>query len=78
MLNFAHRRINNCTMEVAKVRSLQGCYQKVLVIPNLKEHLVRLTNEEVMLDYPRSTKWKMCCPHCHARDVTLDDLIATP
>ena len=37
MLNFAHRRINNCTMEVAGVGSLQGCYQKVSVIPNPKE-----------------------------------------
>ena len=25
---FSHGRINNCTMEMAKVRSLQGCYQK--------------------------------------------------
>ena len=37
MLNFAHGRINNGTMEVAKVGSLQGCYQKVSVIPNPKE-----------------------------------------
>ena len=37
MLNFAHRGINNCTMEVPKVRSLQGCYQKISVIPNPKE-----------------------------------------
>ena len=37
MLNFAHRKISNYTMEVARVRSLQGCYQKVSVIPNPKE-----------------------------------------
>ena len=39
MLNFAHGRINNYTMEVARVGSLQGCYQKVSVIPNPKEAL---------------------------------------
>ena len=37
MLNLAHRRINKYTMEVARVGSLQGCYQKVIVIPNPKE-----------------------------------------
>ena len=37
MLNLADGRINNYTMEVARDRSLQGCYQKVLVIPNPKE-----------------------------------------
>ena len=37
MLNLAHRRINNYTKEVARVRSLLDCYQKVSVIPNLKE-----------------------------------------
>ena len=37
MLNLAHRRINNYTMEVARVRSLPDCHQKVSVIPNLKE-----------------------------------------
>ena len=37
MLKFADRRINNCTMEVARVGSLQSCYQKVSVIPNPKE-----------------------------------------
>ena len=37
MLNFAHGKINNCIMKVAKVRSLQSCYQKVSVIPNPKE-----------------------------------------
>ena len=37
MLNLARRRINNYTMEVARVGSLRGCYQKVLVIPNPKE-----------------------------------------
>ena len=54
MLNLAHRRINNYTKEVARVRSLLDYYQKVLVVPNPKEALVKLTNEEVMLDYPRS------------------------
>jgi len=34
---FSPRRINNCTMEVARVGSLQSCYQKVSVIPNPKE-----------------------------------------
>jgi hypothetical protein len=37
MLNFAHERINNYTMKVAKVGSLQNYYQKVSVIPNPKE-----------------------------------------
>ena len=37
MLNLAHRRINNYTMEVARVRSLQDCHQEVSVIPNPKE-----------------------------------------
>ena len=37
MLNLAHRRINNYTKEVARVRSLLDCYQKVSVIRNLKE-----------------------------------------
>ena len=34
------------------------------VITNLKEALVRLMNEEVMLDYPRSlVKDKSCAPY---------------
>ena len=37
MLNLAHRRINNYTKEVARVRSLLVCHQKVSVITNLKE-----------------------------------------
>ena len=37
MLNLAHRRINNYTKEVARVRSLLDYYQEVLVIPNPKE-----------------------------------------
>ena len=37
MLNFDHRRINNYTKEVARVRSLLDYYQKVSVITNLKE-----------------------------------------
>ena len=37
MLKLAHRRINNYTKEVAKVRSLLDYYQKVSVITNLKE-----------------------------------------
>ena len=37
MLNLAHRRINKYTMEVARVRSLPDCHQKVSVIPNPKE-----------------------------------------
>ena len=37
MLNLAHRRINKYTKEVARVRSLLNCYQKVSVITNLKE-----------------------------------------
>ena len=37
MLNLTHRRINNYTKEVARVRSLLDCYQKVSVITNLKE-----------------------------------------
>ena len=37
MLNLAHRRINNYTKEVARVRSLLDYYQKVSVITNLKE-----------------------------------------
>ena len=37
MLNLVHKRINNYTMEVARVESLQSCYQKVPVIPNPKE-----------------------------------------
>ena len=39
---------------------------------------MRMTNEGVMTDYPRSTKWRMCHPHGHARDATLDALTATP
>ena len=37
MLNLAHRRINNYTKEVARVRSLLDYHQKVSVITNLKE-----------------------------------------
>ena len=37
MLNLVHRRINNYTKEVAKVRSLLDYYQKVSVVPNPKE-----------------------------------------
>ena len=37
ILNLAYRRINNYTMEVARVRSLPDCNQKVSVIPNPKE-----------------------------------------
>ena len=39
MLNLGHRRINNYTMEVARVRSLPDCHQEVSVITNLKEVL---------------------------------------
>jgi len=37
MLNLAHRRINNYTKEVARVRSLLDYHQEVLVVPNPKE-----------------------------------------
>ena len=37
MLNLTHRRINNYTKEVARIRSVLDYYQKVLVITNLKE-----------------------------------------
>ena len=37
MLNFAHERINNYTMKVARVKSLPDCHQEVSVIPNPKE-----------------------------------------
>ena len=37
MLNLAHRRINEYTMKVAKVRSLPDYHQEVSVITNLKE-----------------------------------------
>ena len=37
MLNLVHGKINNYTMEVARVRSLPDCHQKVSVIPNPKE-----------------------------------------
>jgi len=40
MLNLAHGRINNYTMEVARVRSLPDYHQKVSVIPNPKEAFV--------------------------------------
>ena len=39
---------------------------------------MRMTNEGVMTDYSRSTKWRICRPHGHARDGTLDALAATP
>ena len=39
ILNLAHRQINKYTMEVARVRLLLDCHQKVLVIPNPKEAL---------------------------------------
>jgi len=37
MLNLVHGRINNYTMEVARVISLPDCHQKVSMIPNPKE-----------------------------------------
>ena len=44
MLNLAHRRINNYTMEVARVRSLPDYHQKVSVIPNSKEAFGEIEN----------------------------------
>ena len=37
MLNLTHRRINNYTKEVARIRSVLDYYQKVSVVPNPKE-----------------------------------------
>ena len=73
MLNFAYRKINNYTMEVARVGSLQGCYQKVSVIPNPKEafdengewrrHAGLLKINEVE-DVLPSLSCKRCYPRC--------------
>ena len=35
---------------------------------------MRMTNEGVMTDHPRSKKWRMCRPHGHARDATPEAL----
>ena len=61
ILNLAHRRINSCTMEVARVRALQDYHQQVLVTHNAKEAHDEIDEvDDVLLSllrkrcYPRS------------------------
>ena len=78
MLNFAHKESTIIPWKWPESDHYQTATKKCQWYPTRKKHSMRVTNEEVMLDYPRSTKWKMCCPHYHARDATLDALAATP
>ena len=59
ILNLAHRRINSCTMEVVRVRSLQDCHQQVLVTHDTKEAHDEIDEvDDVLLSLPR----KRCYP----------------
>ena len=61
MLNFAHGRINNYTMEVARVRSLPDCHQQVLVTRNMKEALDEIDEVD---EVPLSLPCERCYPRC--------------
>ena len=76
MLNLVHRRINNCTMKVARVWSLQDSDQQVLVTYNTKEALdetdewshdgIRKINEvENNLHHPDNKRCYSGCPCSH-------------
>ena len=64
-LNFAHERINNYTIEVARVRSLPDCHQQVLVTHNTKEAHDEIDEvDDVSLSLPYKKFYSRCpCNH---------------